>query len=484
MPSSDQTNFDTPAARASWQGCLRIADDQPGRRLRLVWQGWPPHCLARNGLALLIATFNIAFVVIIGVVTVPKLPPGWMFRFEILWRVAAVGAIFGGTSLFVSRQWIRMIGSQLGYWRSFDWDAECSTFRALFSGSFLGGRRRLEVPFSAFRGFSATLPAERRGRLPIEIQFHQKTGTVTISSEPIRLEIDHLDQRSEALDLLFRMARVIGLKSYVVEESTLRTLKIKLVHLDPRNNTSAAADELREGKLLPIPAIEDRARYDLDIVSTEIPQHQIKVRPFALADLQGQVELSQITHWEPGRLVHILRPGLPSLVWRVLGVIGGLAGAIIGGFLLAPALPYPGWSTCLVSAIAGAVVALVVGAWVFREREVILDWSNGQVWWRESRWENRLTFEEITGCVLQGTKVTKTEDDSSSIAYRTDVWLETLYRRVLIIGTDTSSSDPDKPYRALAPFTAALAESLHVPWRWDEYQSRAGQFMQFFRGGR
>lgn len=484
MPNSDQRKFDTQSARSSWQGCLRIADDQPERRLRLVWQGWPPHFLARNGLALFILTFNIAFLVIISVVTVSKLPPGWMLRFDILWRVAAVGALFGGVSLFVSRQWIRMIGSQLGYWRSFDWDAESSTFRAHFSGSFLGGRRRLEVPFSAIRGFSAMLPAERHGRLPIEIQFHQRTGTGSINSEPLRLEIDHLDQRSEALDFLFRIARVIGLKSYVVQEKTLRTLKIKLVHSESRNNTAAGADELSEGKLLPIPAVDDQARYDLDVVSAGVPQQQINVPPFAMSDLQGQVELTQITNWEPGRLIHILRPGLPNLVWRVLGMIGGLAGTIFGGFILAPALPYPGWSTCLVSAITGAVIALVVGAWVFREREVILDWSNGQVWWRESRRERTLTFEEVTGCVLQGTMVTKTENDSSSTTYRTDVWLETVYRRVLIIGTDTSSSDPDKPYRALAPFTAALAESLHVPWHWDEYRSRAGRFMQFFRGGR
>lgn len=488
MPASNESHATKSPVRSSWRGCLRVATDEPGQRLLLVWQGWPPNFLLRNGLTLFILCFAITFFSVISLVTQAKLPPGWMFRFDILWRVAVVLGLFGGVAWFVSRQWFSMIGSHFGYWRSFDWDLQRGDFQAIYRGHFLGGGRTLIVPLTSIRGITATLPAAKQGRLPIELQFHPQGAAQRGNGERLQLDVEHLDQRPEALDLLFRIARVIGLQSYVVQESTLRTMKLKLLRSGPETKGTIAAnreeDELAEGKQLSIPAANEPARYDLDLAPVGQAASPPKVPPFSLNDLKGQVELMQITTWEPGRRLHILRPGLPSVVWRILGFIGALSGAIVGGFLLAPQLPNPGWVTCLVSGIVGGIVALVLGAWIFREREVIFDWNNGQCWWREARWEHQLPFEEITACVLRGTTVTRTRNDSTSIEYRTDVLLETVYRTVLVIGTDGSSSDPDKPYRALVSFTANLADALHVPWRWDEYTSRAGRFTDIFRGSR
>lgn len=442
----------------------RLIEDVVERRLELIGRHGFFQALAHAVLTLFIVGFVAVYLAGITVSFASKLPANWHFRFDIWWRLIAAELIMGLPGLVVGYFVLRAIAAGLdGGWRRLIWDERLAEFSAMKRVGVLRLTSYSKIPFADLE--QIVLHASPGGK---NLALKLSIGSDNFVNHPL-LEaagtVQYVDRREEAMDLLFRIGRACGLDHYAVEDSDIRNLKLCL-RREPQGKT-------HNGRFQPIPSAASAARYDDNLVPTSIPAPEIKVGPFHPETLANSAGKTRLVEWQPGVRV---RFHTPAADWAEYVVHAGVA-AIVGGVLaygLAPlARPWlPGWATMIV---AIAVAPLAASGWVFFrfcERETTIDWLSKQVTWRIGSRTRHASFSNIHSLQLRGLKRTINRKKQPSYD---EHWgrLEVLLDRgaILVLESDALRRDPDGPPRQLGPLTAALAESLGVPWQWRDYNA-------------
>lgn len=477
----------------------RIAEDLPAAKLTLEWQGSAPRKLRRTlPLLLLAAALGIgAFL----------LWQTWGAEFQQVlaqgganWQPlvpAAFALIAGGIILYNLFKTALQFAHGQGYWKSLDWDAAQSEFRGRFSGTPLIGGRIVSLPFSDVRSITFSIGAEGGPTVPIKMQIDTKSGSSEVS---ILMKVDHVDRRVEAMDLLFRIARIAGMPNYLIHRNSLRRLDLAVIQApDPRwmedhdhdegdeeiGDAEPDDDEEEEDDFdygdpvvpLPVPTDRSFARYEMNDAQVGFNEPTVEIPKFDLASLSSAVNFTKVTCWEPGRMVRILRPALPRALCVGLPLAGGVAAGLVASWpglsivqgLLRPA-EVPWWGVFLVTT-AVAAIALAAYLWPrMFDREVVFDWQNRLVKWRHGSRAAERSLASVEGLSLGGVRSSRVrsfgERRDTTVHHESRAQLQMRLPEFdeVVIETDLWESDADKPFRELLPFTVALAQSLNVPW--------------------
>jgi len=273
--------------------------------------------------------------------------------------------------------------------------------------------------------------------------------------------VRHVDRREEALDLLFRIARLCELGSYAIESSDVRNLKIRIVR-QPKE----------DGRYLPIPALSSAVRYEDDVVSPGVAAPAINVGKFGPSLFANTVRNTLLKEWKPGKRIHFFEP---AASWELHAISAGAA-AVAAGFMsyhfashLAAWLP--GWGTMALSILLAPPLTCAVIWLVFRERVIVFDWPTGTVAWRfGGRWRHA-QLDQIERLDLRGLKRdVKQKKSPSNTHYWCRLDMIVRGRRVFIVESNKYCNDADTPANRLGSLAAALADSVSVKWQWRDYR--------------
>lgn len=469
----------------------RIEEDLPGERLYLRWVGFPPRLLGRVLPMLLVA------------ILLPILLWSAWSTFRPDWDafVAAndptiVMILQAGVTvvaLAVTTAALKFacgISRSLGYWHDLAWDKNQQMVIARFTGFPFLGSKQLLIPFRSVETTSLTTGPEGTHTLALELTIMYRREDNASDWLKLPLFVDHVDRRGEAMDLGFRMARVMGWQGYYFGANTHRRLELWLLPklLLPETLTPEEKRDLEEefGDDLPvsaapealaIPEIGTPARYEVNVALPNAQPPKIAIPPLDLKVLAEKVQFTKVLQWKPGERIHIRREGASWGMTILLGVVVGLIGMMVGPWFLFPLLgaltgeEVPTWIVLLLSALP-ASVGVLIGLWPrLREHEIIFDWKLGKVLCKTNSQAREYYLSDVKGLALGGARRI-TQGRSQAAMHENRCQLHVLFSDAeeLVIETDAPESEGNTPYRMLLPITDALAKTLAVPWHWAPYE--------------
>lgn len=324
-------------------------------------------------------------------------------------------------------------------------------------------RRELIVPLPALRSVKLEAGPEEQGR-PLRLALHlswEDDGGRTRRG-PVALEVPALDRRDEALDLLFRVARVIGWAGWLPLRNEPRLLEAELV---------------RKGKARLVPEVKGPADYTLREVEVartfEEPARRFE--PVDPARLCG--EPYELLEWAPGKRVrvgylHRLNIG-PAGAAAGAACVGAFAGAVAGLLLLGPVvelLERPAAAAPLLGALVGAAVGAWRGAHSLRSRAIELDWGRGELRVAPHEGpERRVPLADVEAVVLRGRYRRRGggRGHPRSTAHLAELDLALPGPDVTLLRTPPCAS-AEAAHEAGMPAAVELARALGVPVRWEE----------------
>ncbi|MEK6239429.1 MAG: hypothetical protein N2C14_32325, partial [Planctomycetales bacterium] len=257
-----------------------------------------------------------------------------------------------------------------------------------------GGERR-GAKAANIQRIELQLDSEGAARLPLMLTVWRESEIIPAQME---LSIAHVDKRAEALDLLFRIGRLMGMKGYIVRSSGIRYLQVELVC------ETGDAEGVQS-----LPEATGTARYDLDQIQSAVEVPKVAVPVFDLETARRAMPLTKIVEWSPGDRVHFHRPIPPLSAFVIIGVVGSLIGSV-AGFL---PLPFNSWLMAGLGTVAGAGLICLYTFFQVRQREVYFDWAAGEVWWRVGGRLRRSPLSDIQELVLWGRHATRSIRNSS-----------------------------------------------------------------------
>ncbi|MFO0870882.1 MAG: hypothetical protein U0935_18295 [Pirellulales bacterium] len=508
-------------------GRYGIEDDQPGLRLRLSWQGprprpwlrWLPYGVVLAGVALLAA-------ILVGFLGTEidrwlTLGPEQWSDLIPLGLILSFGAVMVGSTikqLFVACH-------DRGIWTELDWDQSAGLLRARYSGVPPFDGRTWAIPLGDIDSLQATLGPEGEGRLQIRLRVETQHADRGLEAH---LEVADVDQRAEALDLLFRMARIAGLPFWMVTRHAPQELAVNVYHSadaaaddvecdddeddleeddleeddeaatkarrdgdawradrrvpgDGSSRTSQRTPQDSPGESLPVGQVlrvpEDRsyANYRGD-AAPRIRASRGSVADFSPSQLANDVEATKVEVWEPGSRVEVQRPA-----WSMLQAVSAslaLGGALgvaacwpLFGIVLMLYHPLPVGRVIvfLVAALLGTVAGWILVAPRLRSRQLICDWRRGSVIWSVGGQTEERSLRDIECVSIGPPRVRRITPRGQSVqvrqAWSAEVKLEFSDGDASVIETDGLQPDYNVSLQKLLPFTAALAHALGVPWR-------------------
>ncbi len=530
-------------ARAPVDGLLAVRpvygveEDLPGRRLTLVWRGPAPQRMFRwLGLAaavcILAAAFWFARRELIPVLNREAQQAGGdVIGMAVLGCILILGACV--MSFFV----VRACASRTRYISRVAWDAGDGVFEAVERGWMLFGSRRTQTPIASITSLDMTVGSETsRGGLPVRVSVSYRRG-----DEPqgavIKPGVDQVDRRSEAMDLLFRIARITGHRRYMVLRSDPRELRLTLLrdHESRLDDDDLADDDLddelededeldgetedddeqsdnrdlatdREGEtavgrmrrpagrsvpqVFEIPAELGAARYEASEPPRGFVEPAIEVPPLDRDFLADGLAPAHLVEWDPPRRVRITRDAVPRSVLIASGVIAGLFGAGLGAWLLHNLVAMllfnpPGrWDSAAFGGLVGALMGPLL-IWAFnRQREVTIDRPMGTITCRHGELTRSYPLDELCEVTLIGQQQTQTESQgkrpaTTAMVYRCRIELGIGQVGQWAFDSGEWDRSPDRPYARLLSLSVELARALGVPWRWqDDGQQNTAQWFR------
>ena len=214
-------------------------------------------------------------------------------------------------------------------------------------------------------------------------------------------------------------------------------------------------------------------RYDEDVVSPGVQAPPLNVSKFSPALFASTVRGTLLKEWKPGQRIRFYEPAADAALYGVTVA----ASAIAAGFLsynLASVFHQwlPGWATMVLAIVLVPLLACAVVFFVFREREIVLDWPTGTVGWRVGRRWRHARLDQVERLLLRGLKKdVKQKKRPSFSKYRCRLEMYVNGRRVFIAQSNEHISDPDTPANRMGSLAAALADALGVSWQWRDYDS-------------
>ncbi len=426
-----------------------IERDDPGQRLAIRWRGLPPEL----GKKIFITLFLLPFLVVplFAVAALVKDISG----------VLVFGLIgffwYGAIALFL------FFAGQIGaYWSRLEWDT-ARGWTAKHVGICLWGWKNYSVQPGRLRAIKFEIGAEGGG--PLAINLHLRfDDDAKGRSVQIPLCVKDLNRRPEAMDLLFRIARIGGWQGYRVLRSDPRNLDIELLRkADPTTNAQS------------VPTMIERARYETDVAVARFQEPELTVALFKPEHLKVLWGVFPVTDWRPGDKVRLFIPAIPRSGIITGAVIGAIAGGVAGflGSEIANFKVLARWCFGVLGAAIGGLGAGIGMRFAFPEREHVFDWAAGQATFRRAEKARVVPLTEIQGVLLRGQKAMHTERHDKHDHSYTAYWCELIVvlpgPDVTLVTTDESRDDPDPPYRLSLSMAVELARALNVPWRWEEY---------------
>lgn len=476
------TGPQTPAA-------FRLEEDLPGEQLVLAWQGPEPRQNLRRAGSLAVALAGLGVVELVRRLVVPAVQEAIARPGGDIIPVALLAVFLLVCGVVAAVQMLPAFGRAAGYWSGLAWDRGSGTFTASFYTWGLGGNRSVQVPLDAIKQLSFAIGAPGEGPLPIEMTLGYRDEAGKLQSLTMPLTVENLSRRAEAMDLLFRMARILGFAAYAINRCNHRLLDVQVLpststprvagvprSVDPDDEDEDEDEDDEEAdEYLSIPDDRSLARYGSE-TSVKLKQPPLPAPPLNLEKLKAEVESTQVSQWEPPSKVTFFRPAAPPGVMVVLAIIGAIAGGAIGALPLSPLLIWLAqpwelgqWGAGLVGACIGAPFAVALLWRRMQEREVTFDWQAGSVKWHQGDVRGQESLSSIVALELGGVRADRTPGlprPGVRHEYRSQLKVVFKDRDELVIETDRWDSSADAPYLQLLPVTIELSRALEVSWRY------------------
>lgn len=438
----------------------RLTEDASSKRLRIEVVSRTRLLIPRllvTGVGLL---FLVGFLGILVFQFIQMAPAGWMQRPDVWGKLLLAMGIMGVPAGWVVFRGLSSLGSHQAPCRELLFDGSESEFIATIDPPALWASRYWKASFSDIE----SIEIENYPRTPNTFKLAVRFSSDRNLDEFVGwLTVAGIDQREELLDLLLRIGNIVGIASYEVLEQGLRDYRIQLT----RHPKASRAKS--------VPVITESADYERDQVASAVTKPTMKIAQFDRKSFEKNFESYKLISWEPGKRIHILRPGMSIREYFALACVFGVIGFGLGYFIEIPFLK-------LTSFNRGALVAVVLSLGMTiemyrtsRELEFIWDWPSGVFGWRISKRSQSAPLSEIETLQLRGLRTTRTEGSGSSSRsvdfYSCRLEMVVAGRTLHLVETQVlERSDDEVPVRQLSPLTNALAESLGVPWKWIEYK--------------
>jgi hypothetical protein len=313
--------------------------------------------------------------------------------------------------------------------------------------------RRLDLDLQDIERIEAGIGEEQTGPIKIRLNVASKYGD-TIELD---LRIKDVDKRSEALDVLFSIARRCGFKNWSIQSNEA---DLMIVEVNSR----------RENDSNPIPESTQLARYDLDRPAVTVPTPSLDVGDFDPEAYQNwHIKLDS---WQPGNQVRFYRPAISGSATIMVGAFIGL---LIAGFLAFACSEMRGTWRVGVPA-AGGVIGFLGGIVVFRVRnpeyEVLIDKRSNRISWRTGLRSNFRPLSEVQQVILREFEQTvKPKNRPSYTLYLCRLFVKLAGdSEILLTENDDWDRSDDGQRHSLEPLANAVGVEIGVPWRWRSYQ--------------
>ena len=429
---------------------LHITEDLPRQSLRLEWKGLPKNFISNIVILLVSLPFALMFLwmicYFIYAVAIGKESPAALLvlLFILPFLAIIVGVHFAMDRHRRNLSWLSFhSGNASIRWR------ESAPLRAHDRVISFADLRELRFDISAERG---------NAEVPIQITMgHAKQGsgtgrfshTVLVKSVNIRLE---------AMDLIFRFARVLGWDGYHVIRNDPRSLVIDL------SKTASDSEQA-------IPVGAGRMNFDVDIRAAAFEEPEMQLKPFQPANIEGSFDRKPVIEWQPGTLVRVQVPGAKLV---------DLLPKIIPATFLTAFAAYIGcdffWNTPFkipVAILAGAAafaVATKINKHANREKEFVVDWNRREAMFRQGSNIRKFPLTDIEEVVLHGRKrYVKHKNSPGYTLYWCDFIAVLPGPDAPILTCATVRDNADRPMKLMLPMAVELARALNIRWRWNEY---------------
>lgn len=489
----------------------RIEDEHPGRALRLKWHGRPPATWALwspyLATLLLIAVWG-ALAFLLREQWQAIITQGLEGPSEA--HLALVMVVFG--SVFYAAFIIRgaYAGAMArGYWSELDWNVASGKFSATFVGVPLLGRRRVDIPLSQISGLHFDVGPEDAREMMIEMRVEFREDRPELRAPLI---VQQLDVRVEALDLLFRLARIVGIGEFVVWQNNPVTFSVAALQPDHIDWIDDLDDEYEEdeeeaeeeeggddeenesdergglagdqqaparveGRRLSIPPGDGYADYTKLTPNRGFKPSSPYASDFSLEKFAPTIAFHKIAVWKPGERIVVSRPA-----WTIAGCVFGplFLGAVVGG-IIAGFMPgvvdltlYPlkvgRW-------IAFGLISLIASSAAFlyfwpkmRERSVEFDFGSRRMTWRHGMRVFECFFDDLSCFTLGPRRMTRIDSRQGRIVDLlpgggAQLHVEFAGKSLPIIETDSIGGATAVEIAKLQPLADALAKSFNVACR-------------------
>jgi hypothetical protein len=436
-----------------------FTEDVAFRRLEFIGRRTWGAAIFQAVLTLGIVGFLAVYFLGVAANLVEKLPDDWFTRPDCWGRLVLAMLIFYVPAAAIGLAFIRVGGAISDGWQRLTWDGRAGELVAIERGGLLGRCTQTIVPLREITRLD--LHATPAGRnLSLLLTVHCSRGKSNRQSLEMKLVVEHVDRREEALDLLFRIGRMCDLGWYAVPSSDLRNLRVRLVR-DPHKST----------RYQPLPAPAAAADYRDNTAPLAAGAPAIQIARFRPESFHLATDGALLAQWQPGQRIHLHTPGADAKLYAFAAGIGAATGGFAAYNLAEFATEWlPVWGSTALAILLGAAVACL---WVYCRhpgRDVIFDWLSGRVSWRVGPWRQSASLASVQSLLLRGsTRTSKQKQRRSQTWYYANLEMLIGGRRVFVVQSPDSLEEADTPAKQLGPFTAALADALQVGWKWQDY---------------
>lgn len=473
----------------------RIVEDEPGEVLALQWEGPLPYAWLRRSVWLLgLVLFAGAVVVLQQFVGGGLRPAAGQPPDLGTWGLLGVLAVM---AFITALQVMPRLSDHFGQDVALRWDAATGQFEVRRAGMLPLWRRRTRIPLPYVRRMALQIGPTDTGAVPFALQVYYNENPTDIEllfkRVELQCEVEGIDSRVKAVDLLFRAARIVGLDSFLTLSNDVLLLDVQAVNSSHQAALDEDDDEDEDGEVLdafkpqPIPPYRgpDVGVKDLPWLATDAGDTPVK---FDSAPLADRFAWTRLVQWEPGHRVCFVREAAPPGTAVVLVVFGAGIGALLAAWpfyrLMQALLRTFAFHDVgrLVPALIGGVIGAAVLMWLMwrrlPQRELVFDWESRQVFWRHGKHAAVVPFSEVQSLQLSAVQYGRRRPVTPELAGRSDcgarVTLRTLDgREELIIESDIANPQGKNQVRFLFPLAQNLAQAMGVPWQWYRGDAQA-----------
>lgn len=369
--------------------------------------------------------------------------PGEAFGGSYLLVVTMLGIFFIGGMLTAS--WL---GKCFGYWSLLEWDRAANEFRARYRGRFLWGWRSYRIEFSRINCIWIRVSSDKAGQMMTNLQLIHHNRRMKLRWLSIDLVHGHMPDISDVKDWLFRIGHLIDFHAYVEPKIYTAGFELKLI------KTLESEDEAQ-----PILSVDQLGSDVTDDDESSVPEPA--VANFDPKDLNSKITATQVTDWLPGDRARFYQAANRGAAYTVIGILAAMGAAVCTYVELAGTT----WVSLSLGALIGATCGAVLAIEWFFERQLLIDWTKGQLSERRLGRNRSYSLDEVNAVVIRTLKKERQVNGTWVPDFTAVLELELPRCQLIIVQTEEWKSSASTPYGQLMPLASALSQALNVPLR-------------------